>query len=161
MRAEIVLSGNAKVLIVGDDHLISRISLLGTPFYPEDVVSVTVSGSAAFRDAVYRVVAYLKAKTCDLSDIDVRSDQLPDFTRKVLLHLRRNTECGETITYGELALSMGMRGYARAVGQAVKRNPVPIIIPCHRVVASTGLGGFSAGVSWKEFLLRLESEMTR
>ena len=161
MQAEIVLLGGAKALIVGDNRLISRISLLGTPFYTEDVVSVTVSGSVGFRDTVHRIVAYLKAETCDLSDIDVRIDQLPDFTRKVLLHLRHNTECGETITYGGLALSMGMRGYARAVGQAVKRNPVPIIIPCHRVVATTGLGGFSAGISWKEFLLRLERKMTR
>ncbi len=63
---------------------------------------------------------------------------------------------GETATYGELAAAIGSA--PRAVGGAVGRNPVPIIIPCHRVVAAAGLGGFSApgGVATKKKLLRLE-----
>lgn len=63
---------------------------------------------------------------------------------------------GETRTYGEIAKQTGVN--ARAVGQACGRNPIPILLPCHRVVAANGLGGFSApgGVKWKEKLLVLE-----
>ena len=62
---------------------------------------------------------------------------------------------GETKTYGELA---GMlRSSPRAVGQALGANPLPILIPCHRVVAIDGLGGFGGGLAWKQHLLNLES----
>jgi len=63
---------------------------------------------------------------------------------------------GRTRTYGEIAQSLGEPGAARAVGRANGRNPLPIIVPCHRVVSSTGLGGFSAGLEWKQRLLALE-----
>ena len=65
---------------------------------------------------------------------------------------------GATQTYGELALRIGKPGASRAVGTACGRNPVPVLVPCHRVVASGGkLGGFSAGLSWKCTLLNLEA----
>ncbi len=67
---------------------------------------------------------------------------------------------GETVTYGELARRLGQPTAARAVGGALARNPVPLVVPCHRVVAADGsLGGFSAehGVSLKRWLLRLEA----
>ena len=65
---------------------------------------------------------------------------------------------GETRTYGELARAAG--GSARSVGQANRHNPLPILIPCHRVVAHSHLGGFSmgGGVDTKQFLLDLEAE---
>ena len=64
---------------------------------------------------------------------------------------------GETKSYGELAESIGKLGAARAVGQALGANPVPILIPCHRVVAADGsLGGFSGGIKTKEKLLAME-----
>jgi len=67
---------------------------------------------------------------------------------------------GETATYGELARRIGRPGAARAVGGALARNPVPLVVPCHRVVAGDGsLGGFSAehGVTLKRWLLELET----
>ncbi|MBP5326811.1 MAG: methylated-DNA--[protein]-cysteine S-methyltransferase [Bacteroidales bacterium] len=64
---------------------------------------------------------------------------------------------GQTITYGELARRVGCRS-AQAVGQAVGRNPVAIIIPCHRVVAATGIGGYAYGVDVKRRLLELERQ---
>ena len=65
---------------------------------------------------------------------------------------------GATQTYGEVALRIGKPGASRAVGTACGRNPVPVLVPCHRVVASGGkLGGFSAGLSWKRNLLNLEA----
>ncbi|NLG37444.1 MAG: methylated-DNA--[protein]-cysteine S-methyltransferase [Clostridiales bacterium] len=64
---------------------------------------------------------------------------------------------GQTLTYGELALRIGAPGAARAVGGALNRNPVPILIPCHRVVGAGGaLTGYAGGVGVKERLLGLE-----
>jgi methylated-DNA-[protein]-cysteine S-methyltransferase len=64
---------------------------------------------------------------------------------------------GDRSTYGGLAAHIGKPKAARAVGQALGRNPVPIIVPCHRFLAAGGkLGGFSAGLHWKRELLRVE-----
>jgi len=64
---------------------------------------------------------------------------------------------GETRTYGEVAKAL--RSSPRAVGQALGANPLPLLIPCHRVVAMHGLGGFSGGEGWKEKLLEFEGAM--
>ena len=79
----------------------------------------------------------------------------PPFFLRVWEELRR-IPYGERITYGELASSIGRPGAARAVGQALARNPLPILIPCHRVVGKHGLGGFGPGLHWKKRLLELE-----
>lgn len=79
---------------------------------------------------------------------------LPDFTRRVLEETRK-IKYGTTITYSGLAARIGSRA-VRAVGSALARNPVPIIIPCHRVVARNGIGGFSCGVDMKIKLIELE-----
>lgn len=63
---------------------------------------------------------------------------------------------GSTCTYGQLAVRAGRAGAARAVGRLMASNPLPILIPCHRVVAASGLGGFGGGLELKEALLRLE-----
>ena len=68
---------------------------------------------------------------------------------------------GETQTYGELACAVGRPGACRAVANACGQNPVPLFIPCHRVVAATGkIGGFSAGLPWKTLLLASEGWKT-
>lgn len=79
------------------------------------------------------------------------------FTRKVYDVVRR-IPWGETRTYGEVAAAAGAPGGARAVGSALGRNRICLFIPCHRVVASGGLGGFSGpgGVEQKKALLALE-----
>jgi len=61
---------------------------------------------------------------------------------------------GEVRTYGELAAEMDTS--PRALGQALGANPVPLLIPCHRVIAADGLGGFSCGIEWKKCLLNFE-----
>jgi methylated-DNA-[protein]-cysteine S-methyltransferase len=64
---------------------------------------------------------------------------------------------GETRSYGDVARAIGQPGAARAVGAACGANPLPIVVPCHRVIAADGsLGGYSAGLKWKRALLRLE-----
>jgi len=68
----------------------------------------------------------------------------------------RELEAGEVITYGRLAEKIGRPGAARAVGNALRENPIPIVIPCHRVVSSTGIGGYAGGVELKRRLLFLD-----
>ena len=78
------------------------------------------------------------------------------FQREVWQELRRIPR-GETRTYGDIAAAMGRPGAASAVGQACGANPVPILVPCHRVLAAQGrLGGFSGGLRWKRLLLERE-----
>ena len=88
----------------------------------------------------------------DLSRIDV------GFPRTVYETLQREVGWGETVSYGELAEMAGRPRAARAVGNAMSRNPVPIVVPCHRVVAAGGrIGGYGpSGVPTKRFLLALE-----
>jgi methylated-DNA-[protein]-cysteine S-methyltransferase len=79
-----------------------------------------------------------------------------EFGRRVLTELAR-VPYGETTTYGALAASAGKPRAARAVGTVMNRNPVPIVVPCHRVVGSSGkLVGYAGGIERKQALLRLE-----
>ncbi len=83
------------------------------------------------------------------------------FERRVYRELRK-VPFGEVVTYGELAARAGAPRGARAVGRALGRNPLPIFIPCHRVVAARGrLGGFGAGLAWKRRLLTHEGWTVR
>jgi len=78
------------------------------------------------------------------------------FQRKISAQLRK-VPVGKTVTYGELARRAGFPGAARAVGSAMRRNRIPIVIPCHRVIpAAGGLGEYSAGRQWKRWLLQYE-----
>ena len=81
----------------------------------------------------------------------------PAFTARALSEVEA-IPYGETRAYGEVARVIGSPGAARAIGQAVGSNPIPILIPCHRVLAARGrIGGFGGGLDWKRFLLSLES----
>ncbi|MBD3166901.1 methylated-DNA--[protein]-cysteine S-methyltransferase [bacterium] len=80
---------------------------------------------------------------------------ITDFRLRIYEALR-TIPPGDTVSYGELAAMAGKPGAARAVGTAMAENPVPIVIPCHRVVATDGLGGFTGGLDLKKTLLRLE-----
>ena len=91
-------------------------------------------------------------------DLPIDLDRLTPFQTSVL-QAARLIQPGTTLTYGQVAHAIGKPKASRAVGQALGRNPVPIVIPCHRVVASDGsLGGYSGGggVASKRLLLALE-----
>jgi methylated-DNA-[protein]-cysteine S-methyltransferase len=79
--------------------------------------------------------------------------KIDGFTGRVM-EVVRKIPYGQTITYGELAEQLETS--PRAIGQALKRNPIPVLIPCHRVVARDGIGGYSGGVGIKKALLELE-----
>jgi methylated-DNA-[protein]-cysteine S-methyltransferase len=79
------------------------------------------------------------------------------FRRRVLETLHRDVGYGETVSYGELAVMAGRPGAARAVGSTMATNPVPIVVPCHRVLAAGGaIGGSGAGLDTKRALLAIE-----
>ncbi|MEO0087279.1 MAG: MGMT family protein [candidate division WOR-3 bacterium] len=81
---------------------------------------------------------------------------MTEFTKKVLAIVKEIPK-GKVMTYQEVAIKLGNKNLARAVGQALKRNPYPIIIPCHRVIRNDGkIGGYSLGAKKKIELLRKE-----
>ena len=79
-----------------------------------------------------------------------------DFQKSVFNNMK-TIKYGKVLTYKELAEKIGKPKAYRAVGSACGANKIPIVIPCHRVVSSTGLGGFGGGLERKKFLLNLES----
>jgi methylated-DNA-[protein]-cysteine S-methyltransferase len=87
-------------------------------------------------------------------DLVMELDGTP-FQQEVWAELSR-IPYGKTISYGELARRVGRPNGPRAVGQANGRNPIPIIVPCHRVLASNGIGGYGGGLRVKRALLALE-----
>jgi methylated-DNA-[protein]-cysteine S-methyltransferase len=92
-------------------------------------------------------------------DLDVDLAALPAFQQAVLQELRA-VPYGTTATYGELAQRIGRPGAARAVGGALNRNPVAIVVPCHRIVGSAGaLTGYAGGLERKRALLELEGAL--
>jgi methylated-DNA-[protein]-cysteine S-methyltransferase len=130
-----------------------RARLLGR--FPDAAVG---EPSAAVSDAVRRIVAHLRGESADLGTVALDLREATDFDCRVYEAARRIPR-GETRTYGEIAAEIGEPGAAQAVGQALGRNPCPIVVPCHRVVAAAGRpGGFSAygGVTTKLRLLAIE-----
>jgi len=114
-------------------------------------------------EALRQLRAYFDGR---LSRFDVPFDlgRQTDVTRAVLTALAETVEHGESVTYGELAARSGTSIPARGVGAVMGANPVPIIVPCHRVVASDGLGGYSGGDSGqglvtKRWLLEFEGAL--
>jgi methylated-DNA-[protein]-cysteine S-methyltransferase len=113
------------------------------------------TGDVALAIGVIR--EHLAGKAQDLSRIRLDTSGLGSFDARIY-ELARSIPAGRTVTYGELARRAGSPGAARAVGVSMGRNPWPIIVPCHRVVAKGGTGGFSApgGLVTKKQLLAAE-----
>jgi methylated-DNA-[protein]-cysteine S-methyltransferase len=108
--------------------------------------------------AMAQLRAYLDGVCVDFADVDLDQSQLAEFNGRIYKALR-TVGYGETTTYGGLAALAGSPGAAQAVGTAMGRNPWPVIVPCHRVLAAAqAIGGFSAygGAVTKAKLLRME-----
>jgi methylated-DNA-[protein]-cysteine S-methyltransferase len=117
------------------------------------------AGPPAFiAEAAGRIIRLLNGERVDLSDVPLDLSGASELERKVYAAALR-IPCGEVRTYGEIAQEIGAPGAAQAVGVALGRNPVPILVPCHRILASGGKsGGFSApgGISTKFRMLEIE-----
>jgi methylated-DNA-[protein]-cysteine S-methyltransferase len=103
------------------------------------------------------VTALLRGEARDLSTVPLNMEGVSDFDRRVY-EIARGIPPGRVLTYGDIASRLGIDN-ARAIGQALGRNPFAVIVPCHRVVAAGGkLGGFSAngGATTKRRLLAIE-----
>jgi len=108
-----------------------------------------------FEDLIKRFQTYFSGRRADFPDKLDLNEATP-FQHEVW-EAARQIPYGQTRSYAWVAGQIGKPGAARAVGQALGRNPLPIIIPCHRVLASSGrLGGFSGGLEMKKYLLTLE-----
>jgi methylated-DNA-[protein]-cysteine S-methyltransferase len=110
--------------------------------------------------AIDAMAALLAGEAIDLSFVALDMTGVPEFNQRVYQSARL-IRPGTTVTYGELARRLGIPGSARAVGQALGRNPFPIVVPCHRVLAVEGkTGGFSApgGTATKLRMIAIEGE---
>ena len=112
----------------------------------------------AIQGVIRDIVRLLHGETVDLSQVTLDMSGIPGFNARVY-DVARSVSAGRTISYGAIAERLGMPTEARAVGEALGRNPFPLVVPCHRVLASDGRpGGFSAsgGVMTKLRLLSIE-----
>ncbi len=115
-----------------------------------------INDNLHFRDLRDRLRDYSSGKAVDFSHDTLDLPDTSDFRRKVWKTVS-DIPYGETRTYRWVAQACGRPEGARAVGQAMAANPIPILIPCHRVVAISGPGGYAGGLPLKHTLLDLES----
>jgi methylated-DNA-[protein]-cysteine S-methyltransferase len=131
--------------------------LLSEPSLKRHDQSLSEAEAGYFGDLPDRIRDYLAGKAVSFSDkLDLPGAS--PFQRRVW-EVERSIPYGETRTYAWIAGKLGMPKAARAVGQALAKNPLPIMIPCHRVICSDGsLGGFGGGEDVKRLLLGIEAK---
>ena len=144
-----------RLRIGGDEKNLLSISFQGR-FDPSGVAESRASAKGLFKEAIAQLDAYFSG--------ELRRFDLPlapegtAFQREVWSALTA-IPYGETVSYGELARRLGRPAATRAVGAANGRNPIPIVIPCHRVIGADGsLTGFGGGLAIKRKLLALEKD---
>lgn len=150
-----------RLVLVGSERGLVRI---GLPSDPEDEVIAMVEAAASSRSTHDR--ERLAVPLCELEEYfagERREFTMPldlppgDGFRRRALEAMFRIPYGQTISYGELAARAGNPAAFRAAGQACATNPLPIVLPCHRVLRSDGsLNWYSGGLQYKELLLRLE-----
>ena len=137
------------VRLTEEDGAITRIELTDT----EDA-HVSITPTPLLHEAEQQIMAYLKGKRQQL-DFPIRMMGTPYQQR--VWHALQQIPYGTTRTYGEIATAIGNPRASRAVGMACNKNPLLLIVPCHRVVGAGGkLTGFAYGTDAKQWLLELE-----
>ncbi|MBJ3784035.1 methylated-DNA--[protein]-cysteine S-methyltransferase [Devosia sp. MSA67] len=143
--------GLARLLLPGDDDAVflERLNRGGaTPGDPSRDITALMD----------QIEDYAEGAEVSFASVSLDLAGVPEFHRRAY-SLLLSVGWGETLTYGDLARQLGDVGLSRAVGQAMAANPIPLVIPCHRVLASNGKpGGFSApgGAATKVRMLALE-----
>jgi methylated-DNA-[protein]-cysteine S-methyltransferase len=127
--------------------------------HDEPSTALSAPGSSLLDEAFGQLFAWFEGRlrvfTLPIADAE------SEFARRVRQGLL-GIPYGRTVSYGELAVSIGSPGAARAVGTACARNPLPLIVPCHRVLGAGGrIGGYSAGTELKRWLLDFERRNCR
>jgi len=142
-----------KLTLESDGKALTRIRLPDEQWQPDPKVN-RVRKPDFFKDAATQLGAYFRGEGKGF-DLELNPRGTP-FQKKVW-DLLREIPRGKTITYGELAVRVGNPKASRAVGAANGKNPIPIIIPCHRVIGSNGkLTGYAGGLEAKKKLLEIE-----
>ena len=150
-----------QILVVGSEKVLRRISIHTSRRAATERVTQrfpdAMESAKGFGDLPQRLERYAYSERIEFNDKLDLGDTTP-FQRAVW-EATRAIPYGETRTYQWIAQRIGKPKAARAVGQALNRNPFPIIVPCHRVIGKDGsLTGFSAGINLKKLLLDLEAE---
>jgi methylated-DNA-[protein]-cysteine S-methyltransferase len=155
------------VALVGNNQIVERLSFghatrqAASHALPADESGRRENSAASMAgELVERLRSYFAGEFETFDDFRIDTSEMTPFQRKVV-RLCQEIPYGQTRTYGQLAARAGAPGAARAVGNVMRSNRVPIIVPCHRVVASGGsLGGFSApdGIAMKKRLLDMEAK---
>jgi methylated-DNA-[protein]-cysteine S-methyltransferase len=144
-----------ELLLAGENH---ALSMIGFPkgSMRRDPEPDWIYNEKPLANARQQLQEYFAGDRKDF-DLPLQLDGT-EFQVKVLKALQK-IPYGETVSYGEIAKRIGKPKAVRAVGAANGRNPIPIVVPCHRVIGSSGdLTGFGGGLDTKEALLRLEAE---
>jgi methylated-DNA-[protein]-cysteine S-methyltransferase len=144
--------------VVTTDSGVSRVCLPGDPLVDRLNTATSYKSSSFSDDVAALLKQYFMGKPQPFESVDVDLSGCTLFCSRILT-LIRGIAFGEIRTYGQVAALAGLPGGARAIGGAMASNPIPLIIPCHRVVAGFGqLTGFSApgGITMKKKLLKME-----
>ncbi|WP_306326628.1 methylated-DNA--[protein]-cysteine S-methyltransferase [Streptomyces venezuelae] len=154
VRHTVVDSPYEPLTLVSVDGVLSRVHMTGQRHRPPEE-TFGEPDPRPFGEAIRQLDAYFAG---ELTDFDLPLHLVgTDFQLRVWAELRR-IPYGETRTYGELAELLGSPGASRAVGLANGKNPVSVIVPCHRVIgAGGGLTGYGGGLDRKQRLLAFES----
>ncbi len=143
----------AKITLSPDGKAVAAIDLLERQ-RGRQPIGMALNRSKLMKQALAQIAAYFSGGGVKFS-FPIATDP-NSFRAKVYAALRR-VPAGQTLSYGDLAHAAGFPGAARAVGTSMAKNPLPLVVPCHRVVAAGGkLGGYSGGLHWKKWLLELE-----
>lgn len=156
-----VVTRVGQVFVVSNDRSVTRIIFGVKEFrnYVEGLKDTQISGEGGPAAEMTREIEqYFDGKLTEfMTPIDL-SEGTP-FQRSVWEKLL-DIPYGKTATYKDVAEGVGRPGASRAVGNAVGANPLPIVIPCHRVLGAHGLGGYSGGINIKKDLLRVEGALS-
>lgn len=140
---------NVKLIVTLNERGVTRIVM-----EPSHQLQIHYEGSGDRRPFERWMECYLQRGTSELPPLDL-SQFTSLYCQKVCLALH-DIPFGERLTYGQLAKNLGTA--PRPLGGALSKNPFPLLLPCHRVVACGGIGGFAFGLTVKRELLRVESE---
>ena len=153
LQYRIIDSPIGPLTLAGSDSTLMHLRMVDQTHEP-DRTGWEPAGPDAFADVIEQLHAYF-AGTLTEFDVEMQSDGT-EFQRRVWTALQ-TIPYGETRSYGQIAEQIGSPAASRAVGMANGRNPISIIVPCHRVIGSSGsLTGYGGGIERKRTLLELE-----
>lgn len=142
------------LLVAGDQDALQQIRFLGDRDGRTEIQADWIEGSRPLREVVRQLTAYFRGRLTEF-ELPMRAEGTA-FQQRVWQALRQ-IPFGRTASYGDIARQIGQPSASRAVGAANGKNPIPIVVPCHRIIGSGGaLVGFGGGLPIKRKLLQLE-----